>query len=62
MAEKAIAEAGKEARKQEVEIKKELTKKKKDLREEIKDLEIQLNALGMKKSEIKKLKDSSIVD
>ena len=62
LAEKAIAEAGKEARKQEAEVKKELTKKKKDLREEIKDLETQLNTLGMKKSEIKKLKDSAIVD
>lgn len=62
LAEKAKAEAGKEARKQEAEVKKELTKKKKDLREEIKNLEIQLNTLGMKKSEIKKLKDSAIVD
>ena len=60
--EKAKAEAGKEAKKAETEEKKELTKKKKDLREEIKELETQLNALGMKKSEIKKLKDESIVD
>ena len=62
LAEKAKAEAGKEAKKAEVEEKKELTKKKKDLRQEIKDLETQLNVLGMKKSEIKKLKDNSIVD
>lgn len=39
------------------EEKKVLTQKKKDLRAEIKELEAQLNALGMKKSEIKKLKD-----
>ena len=60
--EKAKAEAGKEAKKAEVDEKKELTKKKKDIREEIKDLETQLNALGMKKSEIKKLKEESIID
>lgn len=43
--------------KAEKEEKKVLTQKKKDLRAEIKLLEEQLNALGMKKSEIKKLKD-----
>ena len=43
--------------KSEKEEKKVLTQKKKDLRAEIKLLEEQLNALGMKKSEIKKLKD-----
>ena len=43
--------------KAEKEEKKVLTQKKKDLRAEIKELEAQLNALGMKKSEIKKLKD-----
>lgn len=32
--------------------------RKKELRAEIKELEAQLNILGMKKSEIKKLKDS----
>lgn len=41
------------------EEKKALTKKKKDIRAEIKELEAQLNALGMKKSEIKKLKDAA---
>ena len=35
------------------EEKKVLTKKKKDIRTEIKELEAQLNALGMKKSEIR---------
>ena len=60
--EKAKAEAGKEVKKAEVDEKKELTKKKKDIREEIKDLETQLNVLGMKKSEIKKLKEESIID
>lgn len=43
--------------KAEKEEKKVLTQKKKDLRAEIKELEAQLNALGMKKSEIKKLKE-----
>ncbi len=60
--EKAKAEAGKEAKKQEEVEKKVLTKKKKDLREEIKDLEKQLNALGLKKSEITKLKKESLND
>jgi len=55
--EKAKAELGKELKQKEVEEKKELTKKKKDLREEIKLLEAQLNILGLKKSEIKKIKD-----
>lgn len=41
------------------EEKQKLTKKKKDIREEIKELESQLVALGMKKSEIKKLKDKT---
>lgn len=41
------------------EEKKVLTKKKKDIRTEIKELEAQLNALGMKKSEIKKIKDAA---
>ena len=48
--------------KAEKEEKKNLTKKKKDLRTEIKELESQLNALGVKKSEIKKLKDSAKED
>lgn len=60
--EKAKAEAGKDARKQEAEEKKVLTKKKKDIREEIKDLEKQLNELGMKKSEIQKFKKECLND
>lgn len=44
------------------EEKKALTKKKKDIRAEIKELEAQLNALGMKKSEIKRLKDTAKVE
>lgn len=45
--------------KEEKEEKQKLTKKKKDIREEIKELESQLVLLGMKKSEIKKLKDQA---
>lgn len=37
---------------------KQMRDRKKELRSEIKELEIELNALGMKKSEIKKLKDT----
>lgn len=54
--------AGKEqsvAAKEQQQIKKELTQKKKDLRFEIKELESELNALGLKKSEIKKIKDKA---
>lgn len=39
--------------------KKVLTDKKKELQSKIKELETQLNALGMKKSEIKKIKDEA---
>lgn len=60
--EKEIAEAGKEAKAKEIEEKKELSNKKKDLREEIKLLETQLYELGMKKSEIKKIKDGVTID
>jgi len=60
--EKTLAEAGKEAKAKEVEEKKELTNRKKDLRNEIKLLELQLIELGMKKSEIKKIKDGVTVD
>jgi len=62
VAEKAKCEDVKEEKAQEAEVKKELTDKKKTLREEIKLLETQLNILGMKKSEIKKLKDEAIND
>jgi len=60
--EKELAEAGKEAKAKEIEEKKELTQKKKDVRQEIKELEAQLNALGMKKSEIKKIKDGAVLN
>ena len=59
LTEKLKAEEGKEIKKKEAEEKKELTKKKKDIREEIKELESQLIALGIKKSEIKKIKDGT---
>lgn len=49
----------KETAKAEKEEKQKLIKKKKDIREEIKELESQLVALGIKKSEIKKLKDKA---
>lgn len=45
--------------KAEKEEKKVLSQKKKDIRVEIKELEAQLNALGLKKSEIKKIKDEA---
>ena len=45
--------------KAEKEEKKVLSQKKKDIRAEIKELEAQLNALGLKKSEIKKIKDEA---
>lgn len=60
--EKTKAEEMKEAKKVEQKEKKELTKQKKTLREEIKDLEKQLNELGMKKSEILKLKKGCLDD
>lgn len=58
----AIGQASKEAGIKEKEEKKELTNKKKDIRAEIKQLEAELNALGMKKSEIKKLRDDASGD
>lgn len=60
--EKAKAEESKEAKKAEVEEKKELTKKKKDIREEIKELEAQLVALGLKKSEVTKIKKEAVLN
>lgn len=57
LAEKAKAEEGKKEKAKVVAEKKELTQKKKDLRTEIKELETQLNALGLKKSEIKSIKE-----
>ena len=46
----------------EKEKKKELTNKKKDLQTQIKELEAQLTTLGVKKSEIKKIKDKAKED
>jgi site-specific DNA-methyltransferase (adenine-specific) len=57
--EKELAEQAKLEKQAEVEEKKQLTSKKKSIREEIKELESQLQALGMKKSEITKLKNQS---
>ena len=54
----AIGELNKEAGKAEKEEQKQLRDKKKELRDEIKLLETQLNELGLKKSEIKKIKDN----
>ena len=56
--EKELSELAKEEKAKEVEEKKEITDKKKDLREEIKKLEAELFTLGLKKSEIKKLKEN----
>ena len=41
------------------EEKKELAQKKKDIRAEIKELESELAALGLKKSEIKKIRENA---
>lgn len=60
--EKEIAEAGKEAKAKEAEEKKELTDKKKSLQKDIKLLETQLVELGIKKSEVKKIKDGVVVE
>lgn len=60
--EKEKAEEIKNEKSKDAEEKKLLNKKKKDVRQEIKDLETQLVALGMKKSEIKKLKESALND
>lgn len=54
----AIGELNKEAGVKEKEEIKQMRDRKKELRDEIKILEAQLNELGMKKSEIKKLKDT----
>lgn len=55
--EKIRSEENKERKEKEKEEKKRLTNKKKSLMEEIKILETQLYELGMKKAEIKKIKD-----
>lgn len=55
--EKIKSEENKERKEKEKEEKKRLTDKKKSLMEEIKILETQLYELGMKKAEIKKIKD-----
>ena len=59
---KAELEVGKEQNakaKAEKEEKKELAQKKKDIRAEIKELESELAALGLKKSEIKKIRENA---
>ena len=55
----AIGEMNKEKAKIEKEEETKLRDKKKELRDEIKLLEAQLSALGLKKSEIKKIKDEA---
>lgn len=60
--EKKESEKIKEEKKAEAEEKKSLNKKKKDIRQEIKELEQQLNTLGMKKSEITRLKKESVTN
>lgn len=62
LAEKERCEEVKNEKAKEAEEKKELNTKKKSLREEIKQMELQLQVLGMKKSEIKKLKESSVAN
>ena len=57
--EKAKAEEGKEAKAVEVAEKKEITDKTKEAREKLKKLETELVALGMKKSEIKTVKENA---
>lgn len=51
-----------EKAKEEKEEQKQLRDRKKELRDEIKKLESELNALGLKKSEIKKIKDNAHED
>jgi DNA modification methylase len=62
LAEKERVELVKDEKARETEEKKELTSQKKSLREEVKLLEQQLFELGLKKSEIKKLKDEVNLD
>lgn len=57
-----IGELNKEKAKADKEETKKLQDRKKKLRSEIKLLETQLNELGMKKSEIKKIKDNACVE
>ena len=57
-----IGELNKEKAKVDKEETKKLQDRKKKLRSEIKLLETQLNELGMKKSEIKKIKDNACVE
>jgi DNA modification methylase len=62
IAEKERCEEQKLEKEIEVKEQKELKDVKKTLREEIKNLELQLQALDMKKSEIKKLKEGALND
>ncbi len=57
-----LGELNKEEAKKEKEEIKQMRDRKAELRQEIKQLEAQLNALGMKKSEIKKLKENTLFD
>lgn len=59
LAEKLRSEEMKELKAKEKEEKQQMQNNKKSLREEIKELESQLQALGLKKSEIKKIKDEA---
>ena len=54
-----IGELNKEKGKQEKDEQKEMRDKKKELRDEIKSLEAQLSALGVKKAEIKKIREEA---
>lgn len=56
---KQKAEEGKEIKAKEVAEKKEVSDKTKETRLKLKELEAELVTLGMKKSEIKKLKESA---
>lgn len=60
--EKARAEAGKEAKAEEAEEKKELTKQKADLKAQIKQLTDELQRLGVKAAEIKKIREEFTFD
>ena len=57
--EKRMSEDVKNEKQKEAEEKKVLVTKKKDVREQIKEMEAQLVALGVKKSEVKKIKDEA---
>lgn len=62
LAEKEKAEEIKNEKQKQIEEKKDLTSKKKNVRQEIKKLEVELFALGVKKSEIQKIKKDVVID